>query len=250
MDVGHYLTRIQVAAPISIDLKTLAKLQLAHLKAVPFENLDIHYGKHITLDLERFYEKIVIKKRGGFCYEINGLFHALLCELGFNAKIISARTSRENGGFAEEYNHLAIVVTIDETDYLVDAGFGRFAIAPLKIDTHSSVFDGTAAYQISKHDDDYFKVSRVEEGADIPEYIFTLTERRLDEFAEMCEFQQTSPDSHFTQNKIISILKDYGRITLTNTQLKILRHEGIEIADFNEDQFEKYLAQYFDISMS
>ncbi len=64
MDVGHYLTRIQADAPISIDLKTLAILQLAHLKAVPFENLDIHYGKHITLDVERFYEKIVINKRG------------------------------------------------------------------------------------------------------------------------------------------------------------------------------------------
>ena len=90
----------------------------------------------------------------------------------------------------------------------------------------------------------------MEEGVDIPEYIFTLTERDLDEFADMCEFQQTSPGSHFTQNKIISILKDYGRITLTNTQLKILRNDGLEIADFEEDRFEHYLAQYFDIKMS
>ena len=126
MDVEQYLARIKADAPISLDLASLAKLQLAHLKAVPFENLDIHYGKQITLDVARFFEKIVINKRGGFCYEINGLFHALLCELGFNAKIISACTSREDGGFAEEYNHLAIVVTIDNFDYLVDAGFGRF----------------------------------------------------------------------------------------------------------------------------
>jgi len=250
MDVSQYLARIQVGAPISIDLTSLTKLQTAHLKAVPFENLDIHYGKHITLDVERFFEKIVINKRGGFCYEINGLFHALLCKLGFNAKIISASTSREDGGFAEEYNHLAIVVTIDGVDYLVDAGFGRFAVTPLQIGTDSLMFDGIAKYQITKHDGDYFMVSRVEAGGDAPEYIFTLTERRLDEFTEMCEFQQTSPDSHFTQNKIISILKDYGRITLTNTQLKILRHEGLEIADFEEDQFEKYLAQYFDIKLS
>ena len=250
MDVEQYLARIKADAPISLDLASLAKLQLAHLKAVPFENLDIHYHQHITLDIERFFEKIVINKRGGFCYEINGLFHALLSELDFNAKIISACTSREDGGFAQEYNHLAIVVTIDDTDYLVDAGFGRFAVTPLKIGTDSLMSDGIAEYQISKYDGNYLKVSRVEEGVDIPEYIFTLTERDLDEFADMCEFQQTSPNSHFTQNKIISILKDYGRITLTNTQLKILRNEGLEIADFEEDQFEKYLAQYFDIKMS
>ena len=192
----------------------------------------------------------MINKRGGFCYEINGLFHALLCELGFDAKIISACTSREDGGFAEEYNHLAIVVTIDDSDYLVDAGFGHFAVTPLQIGTDSLMSDGIAEYQISKYDGNYLKVSRVEEGADIPEYIFILTERDLDEFADMCEFQQTSPNSNFTQNKIISTLKDYGRITLTKTQLKILRNEGLEIADFEEDQFEKYLAQYFDIKMS
>ena len=249
MDVSQYLARIQVDAPISIDLTSLAKLQLAHLKAVPFENLDIHYDNHITLDVERFFEKIVVNKRGGFCYEINGLFHALLCELGFNAKIISACTSREDGGFSEEYNHLAIVVTIDDTDYLVDAGFGRFAVTPLHIGTDSLMSDGIAEYQITKYESDYYKVSRLEEGVDIPDYIFTLTERDLGEFAEMCEFQQTSPNSHFTQNKVISILKDYGRITLTNKQLKILRHEGIEIADFEEDRFEQYLAQYFDIKL-
>ena len=102
MDVSQYLARIQVDAPTRIDQASLAKLQLAHLKAVPFENLDIHYGKHITLDVDQFFEKIVVNKRGGFCYEINGLFHALLCELGFKAKIISACTSGADGGFAEE----------------------------------------------------------------------------------------------------------------------------------------------------
>ena len=250
MDVSRYLARIQVDAPTSIDLTSLAKLQKAHLKSVPFENLDIHYGKHITLDLERFFEKIVINKRGGFCYEINGLFHAFLCELGFDAKIISARTSREGGGFAEEYNHLAIVVTINDSDYLVDAGFGRFSVAPLQIGSSYLTSDGIAEYQIVKYDSDYLQVARVEDGVTIPEYIFTLAARDLAEFEAMCEFQQTSPDSHFTQNKIISILKDYGRITLTNTQLKILRNEGLEIADFEKDQFEKYLERYFDIKLS
>lgn len=247
MNVDKYLARIRVDKPIDIDLDTLTMLQKAHLKAIPFENLDIHYGREISLEIGKIFEKIVGKERGGFCYELNGLFHALLQKLGFIARIVSARVAKDDGGFTPEYDHLAIVVSINGKDYLVDVGFGHFALAPLLIYPGGKCSDGVGEFQIIEFDENYLEVGKIEDEVVIPKYIFSMDERRITEFQEMCVYHQTSADSHFTQKKIISILTDGGRITLTNTQLKISRVQGSQVEDFTEDEFEKYLQRHFDI---
>jgi len=222
-------------------------LQKAHLKAIPFENLDIHYGREISLEIGRLFEKIVVSERGGFCYELNSLFHALLQKLGFMARIISARVAKENGGFSPEYDHLAIVVSINGLNYLVDVGFGHFAIKPLLIRPGVRSSDGIGEFQIMEFDRNYLEVSRVEDEVVIPEYMFSMVERKLTEFQNMCDYHQKSADSHFTRKKVVSILTDDGRITLTNTQLKISGLQGSQIENFGEDEFEKYLERYFGI---
>ena len=78
LDVERYLQRIDYSGPTVPTLETLSALHQAHLLAVPFENLDIHLGRAIVLDEEALYDKIVERRRGGFCYELNGLFAALL----------------------------------------------------------------------------------------------------------------------------------------------------------------------------
>ena len=83
----------------------------AHLLAVPFENLDIHLGRPISLDQDALFGKIVTRRRGGFCYELNGLFALLLRELGFEVTLLSAGVARADGGFGPEFDHLTLLVS-------------------------------------------------------------------------------------------------------------------------------------------
>ena len=99
MNVATYLRRINYPGSTEPTAETLGELHRAHMLAVPFENLDIHLGREIVLDDERLYAKIVEQQRGGFCYELNGAFAALLRELGFNVKKLAAGVARASGGF-------------------------------------------------------------------------------------------------------------------------------------------------------
>src|SRR4051812_21511122 len=105
-----YLARIGYAGSLAPTIETLRALHRAHLHAVPFENLDIHLGRPIKLDRGAFFRKIVGERRGGFCYELNGLFADLLAFLDFDVSLLSARVAREAGGFGPEFDHLAVLV--------------------------------------------------------------------------------------------------------------------------------------------
>ena len=132
MDARLYLQRISYSGKLTPTLGTLTQLQTNHLLTVPFENLYIH--DKIKIDLADSYIKIVIQNRGGFCYELNGLFYRLLLQLGYTVKMISARVFNKESGFGPEFDHMAIIATIDNADWLVDVGFGEFAFHPLKIE--------------------------------------------------------------------------------------------------------------------
>ena len=134
MNIKSYLERINFRGSHLPNYETLCELQKTHLLNVPFENLDIHYDKEIILNINKIFQKIVTNKRGGFCYELNGLFYELLHALNFTVKMISARVYNNNKVFEEEYDHLALIVSIEGDDYLVDVGFGDFILFPLKID--------------------------------------------------------------------------------------------------------------------
>src|SRR5437016_1727482 len=125
MDTQLYLQRIGYSGGLEPTAANLRALQLAHLQSVPFENLDIHLNHPIILDLNAIYEKVVTRRRGGFCYELNGLFGWLLEALGFQVKLLSASVTRGAGGFGPEYDHLTLLVhcpadTEPETPWLAD----------------------------------------------------------------------------------------------------------------------------------
>src|SRR5262245_59151663 len=100
MDVQAYLKRIGFQGAFGRDEETLRQLHLAHLLRVPFENLSIHAQQPIVLDDAALFEKIVVRRRGGFCYELNGLFSALLRELGFAVSRLSAQVANDTGEFS------------------------------------------------------------------------------------------------------------------------------------------------------
>ncbi|MBO1913337.1 arylamine N-acetyltransferase, partial [Microvirga sp. 3-52] len=118
--------------------------------------LDVIRNRPIYLNLKTIYEKIVYQHRGGYCYEVNGLFHALLCDLGYDAHLVSATVLRQTGKWAKADTHVAILVNLEDEPYLVDVGFGaatpRLPI-PLNGDKKTDV---TATYSISKFDDGLF----------------------------------------------------------------------------------------------
>lgn len=217
MEKKKYLERIGIEKRnIDPDLKNLNLLQKQHLLNIPFENLDIHWKRPIILDTNNFYQKIIAAKRGGFCYELNGLFNELLKEIGFQTKIISARVSKGNNDFGEEYDHLAILSKIGEEEFLVDVGFGDFSAKPLKFILDVEQIDENGIFLIRKNTDEYFEVVKKAGETWQSEYIFKNVERDLSEFTEMCNFHQTSPLSHFTGGKLCSIMTENGRKTVTD----------------------------------
>ena len=216
MNTAAYLSRIGLGdADVAADLETLKLLQSSHLLAVPFENLDIHWKRPIVLDTTKFFEKIVDGRRGGFCYELNGLFNELLKEIGFQTRLVSARVF--NGAVhGPEFDHAAIIVTLGGNEYLVDVGFGAFSAEPLSFDLDADQLDAMGRFLIRKREDEYFEVLKREEGIWRSEYIFMDTAHDLSDFVEMCDFQQYSPESHFTKGKLCSIMTADGRKTLTD----------------------------------
>ncbi|HEV8507181.1 MAG TPA: arylamine N-acetyltransferase, partial [Chitinophagaceae bacterium] len=206
METQKYFERIEYRGNVVPTIDVLKTLQKNHLLRIPFENLDIHYKIPIELNLASIFAKIVIRRRGGFCYELNGLFHELLNSIGFNVNMVSARVfDQKQQNFSPEFDHLAIIAKIDSTDYLVDVGFGEFAFSPLKIGLNTIQHDGRGSFKIEKYDDLYYVVTRQAGEEWVPEYIFTLKNRDFGEFNDMCHYNQTSPLSHFTQNKFCSL---------------------------------------------
>lgn len=245
-----YLDRIKIDSDVSPDLESLKKLHVNHLYNIPFENLDIHYNKRLILNPDYLQEKILESNRGGYCYELNGLFFLLLKELGFNAKMISARVNNAKGGWGEEFDHLAIIVELDEL-WLADIGFGDSFIEPLKFELDTVQKNVNGYYKIEKYDEEYYKLSKSTDGNEFfNDYIFTLKERQLEDFVEMNNYQQTSPDSHFRKGKVCTIANKKGRVTLSDHKLIITDGDERFINEIkDENEFKEKLLEHFGIEM-
>ena len=126
MNAIEYLKRIGFKETPEISLDCLRRLQACHQLTVPFENLDVFMGKHIILNIDLLYEKIVLEKRGGWCCELNGLFAWLLQKIGFVVTLISCSYYNEDiGQFNDIFDHLALLVNHENVQYLVDVGWGN-----------------------------------------------------------------------------------------------------------------------------
>ncbi len=252
MNTEKYLSRIGAGTDEKRpSAESLKRLQCRHLLSVPFENLDIHWKRPIVLDVEKFYEKIVDENRGGFCYELNGLFNALLNDLGYETKMVSARVAREGAIFSPEFAHMAIIATVEGEEYLVDVGFGEFTAGPLKFVLDIEQEDQAGVFRITKFSyeaEEYFEIAKKEEDGWRSENIFTLKTRELAEYTGMCHFQQTSPESHFVKRKICSLMTETGRKTLTSDKfIETKNGERNEIPLETPEQFDEILRREFNI---
>ena len=220
MNIKAYLERINYHGSLAPTAKTLRALQVAHLLTVPFENLSIHAHEAIVLDDEALFAKIVERRRGGFCYEANGLFAALLRAIGFDVTMLSAEVAHAEGGFSQPFDHMTLMVKLEQR-WLVDVGFGDSFLEPLLPDERSEQVQGDRSYRIVT-DDGYLILMRRDSRDSnewAPQYRFTLQPYKYADFAAMCNYHQTSPQSHFTEGRICSRATEEGRITLSEMRL-------------------------------
>lgn len=205
LDVDGYLTRIGASAGDSLD-----ELHRAHLRSVPFENLSVHLGEPISLSPVDLADKIVHRRRGGFCYELNGLFALLLVELGYPVELRSARVHGEHG-YGPPLDHLALLVG----DRLVDVGFGAHSTYPLWVGTEADQPDPGGVFRVVGAPHGELAVSR--DGR--PSYLVESRPYELADFTAMCWWQSHAPGLAFTTSLVCSRLTDTGRVTLSGRSL-------------------------------
>ena len=243
-----YLRRINWTGPVAVGAATLRRLHVAHLRAVPFENLSIHWREPIVLTDDALFEKIVTRGRGGFCYELNGLFGALLRALGFEVSMLSAGVATRDGGFGPDFDHMVLAVQLEER-YLVDVGFGDSFLEPLRLDERGDQVEGDRAYRIEP-DGARLVLSRREHGGHwAPQYRLGLDAYEYGDYEGMCQYHQTSPQSHFTQQRICSLATPEGRVTVSGMKLITTRgRDRQERAIENADEQAHLLRERFGIS--
>ena len=242
MDVAAYLERIAYSGSIAPTADTLRALHRAHMLAVPFENLDIARGRKLVVDPEASLCKIVGERRGGFCYELNGAFAALLNALGFRVTLLSARVAREQGGFGPEFDHLTLRVDLEEP-WLADVGFGDSFVEPLRLQPGVEQEQQGRRFRIVEDTDHLTMESLRADVAWHKEYAFTLRPRQLEEFEGMCHYHQTSPESSFTRKSVCSRATPDGRITIADMKLIITKNGQREERLLSSDEEWKRLLQ-------
>ncbi|MHB9861771.1 arylamine N-acetyltransferase family protein [Streptomyces sp. YIM S03343] len=236
--IDAYLDRLGAPHPGWPTVEVLRELHLRHLRAVPFENLSVHLGEEIVLDEQRLLDKVTSGGRGGFCYELNGAFGALLAALGFDVTTLAARVYGAEGRLGIPYDHLALRVrTVDGGDWLADVGFGSHSFYPLAFGDPGEQADPGGVFRIVEAGPDAAGVRgwrNGHEAADLdvyrdgkPEYRLETRPRVLADFAAGAWWHSTSPTSHFTRSLVCSrITEDGGRLTLSGRTLTSTARDG------------------------
>lgn len=201
------------------DLATLRALHRAHLLAIPYENLDVQLGRPVTIERPAIFEKIVRHGRGGWCYEMNGLFGWALEQLGFRVVRGAGAVMREVMGDQMIGNHLVLPVTLPEGLYLADVGFGDGPIEPIRLVPGPFVAHGFA-YRLDQMDSVWWRLCNHPLGG-AKSFDFTLAPADEALLAEKCAFLQTFQESPFVQNLVCQRYTGAGLSVLRG---RVLRH--------------------------
>lgn len=241
LDIDAYLERINYQGAIDVSAKTLRNLHISHTLTVPFENLDIHLGQPIVLEPEVLFDKIIRRKRGGYCHELNGLFALLLQQMGFSVEYHMARVIYGAKSLRPR-SHQVLLVNVDDQAWIVDVSFGGHGlIAPLPLQI--GIVDHQFSEQFQLITDELYgfilQYQSQEHWQNL--YGFTLETYLPIDYLPANYLASTSPDSLFTQHKICTMPTLQGRIFLVDRKLKI-------ISDGKSQEFEaKSNREYLDL---
>ncbi|OLZ66640.1 acetyltransferase [Streptomyces sp. IMTB 2501] len=232
-----YLRRIGAERPQRPTGPALRELHLRHLRTVPFENLSIHFGEEIVLEEEPLLDKVIGRRRGGFCYELNGAFGALLAALGYEVELLAGRVYGDEGRLGIPYDHLALRVrTVEGDTWLADVGFGAHSHYPLLYAERGEQADPGGVFRVVEAGPDAAGVRGggsagvgdldvVRNGE--PQYRLEVRPRALGDFAAGAWWHSTSPLSHFTRSLVCSrVTEEGGRVTLGGRSLTTTDADG------------------------
>lgn len=224
VDVDSYLDRIGFDGEVEKDRPTLEALQRAHLTSVPFENLDVYARSGVRTELAWSLDKIVQRGRGGWCFELNGAFSALLDALGFPMTRMAA-TVLEGDTPSTTPNHLTLRVDLDRP-YLVDVGFGASGpIRPLVLDRIDAQDGGFTEFRISTLGSDRVLERLRSDGSWISEFRFSMVDREMSTFEPASQRLQNGP-GHFTAAPFATRLIDGGPDRVSLTPGRLVTHHG------------------------
>jgi N-hydroxyarylamine O-acetyltransferase len=256
-DLNAYLERIGLRGPLATSLDTLATVQWAHLQTVPFENLEIRpLHREIRLDDASLFDKIVNRRRGGFCYELNGLLSQALEAIGFGATIVSVQFVHDDATLSPLFDHMALIVSVpgEQDRFVVDVGAGSTAPArPLRlVDGHAEYHPETRLwYRLRRHEDAWQMDVRDADSEWKANNQFTEIPRAIPDFSERCRYQYEAPDSHFTQGPICSKNIFGGRLSVSGRQF-IRTVDGVRTEHdlSGNEEFESVLRELFGIDLA
>jgi len=218
VDTARYTARIGYSGPLAPTVAVLCDLHRRHMEAVPFENLDVPLGRRILLAPDALWDKVMIRRRGGFCYELNTLFGRMLQALGYPVDFLSARVWT-GAGWGPDKDHMALLVHVGTEAWLADVGFGDSFVVPLRLVPDTVQEDGFKAYRLLEGGGSWVMQEQGPDGAWNHAYQFARQAHAPESFQEMCDYQQTSPHSTFTRRVVCSRATTLGRVTVTHNRL-------------------------------
>jgi N-hydroxyarylamine O-acetyltransferase len=249
-DPDAYLDRIGWWKPALPSFETLSALQRCHLRAVPFENLDVYARLAVDVGLDWSYPKIVNQRRGGWCFELNGCFAELLRLLGYDVTLLSARVFG-NDGPGPEMDHLTLLVRLDGRRWLVDVGFGDSALVPLCIDDDSVQDGGVRRSRIDTTESGFTLLDETTTDTYAPQFTATFSPRQRDDFAARSLELRTTPGLPWTTRRFATRATDDrgGRVWLLTDRLKVRDDTGTTESPVAEDDWSGLLQEHFGMTL-
>ncbi|WP_246042295.1 arylamine N-acetyltransferase family protein [Cohnella pontilimi] len=250
-EVRAYLERIGFDRPLDRSAKALAELQESHLHTVPYENLDILRRIPLSLEIPDLLDKIVTRKRGGYCFELNALFGWLLQELGYDVTSLMARFWRDEPTPPPKRRHHVLKVRLGEADYLCDVGVGGIVPRrPIRMTEYLEQQQGDECYRLEKDEEFGWMLCELKHGEWSRLYSFTEEPQLPKDFIMATYWCENSPDSIFTKEKMAAIRTREGRNTIAGEELRIFRGDSVHtFTPKSEEEYEDALHTYFGIQL-
>ena len=217
IDLDAYFERIGYGGPALPDLDTLTGIHRAHLLAIPYDALDIHLGREKTIGQQAFFDAIVTRGRGGWCYEMNGLLTTALRQLGFDLIRVGGAVARDLIGDDAVGNHMVGLVDLDGLRMVADIGLGDGPLEPFEL-KEGTWREGHFEYRLEKLDDRWWRFHNHKHGL-APTFDFTEESRNLEWYEPMCARLQVDEQSPFVNYAMAFRRNENGARSLRDTTL-------------------------------
>ena len=252
LNIDAYLERVRYTPKTSLDKETLFGLHKAHTLNIPFENFDVYFHRSVNLDPSHLFNKIVTRGRGGYCFEMNGLFSAVLEALGFKVRPLLARVYINLKKQFSAKTHQVLVVEASGERWLADVGFGKDGlIEPLLLDSREEQPQYSRTFRLNHDPGGGYTLDF--QAPDTPycrQYAFNLEACSKADYLMSNYFTSTHPDSPFVNHLMCTMPNPEGRISLTDEHLKIDSPSGTKVIPVRgEADFQKKLMTHFRIDL-